>query len=294
VRVTNVEGRSESISQWKEGRMYEQILYEVDSPTATIKLNRPDRLNAWTDKMGNELRHAIAQAEADEDVVVIVLTGEGRGFCAGADLQGLSNISEGKSERQSTGKLDANPGDAEMDAGFRATYTYLMSVRKPILCAINGACAGMAVPIALSTDIRFASDRAVFTTAFARRGLIAEWGINWLLPRVVGTAHALDLIMSGRRIDAAEAERMGLVNKTLPHDELLKHVYDYAREMAANCSPTSMKVMKRQVYEGLQEPLAESHSKAVKLMVESFSRPDFSEGVKSFMQKRPPEFERVK
>jgi enoyl-CoA hydratase/carnithine racemase len=275
--------------------MYEQILYAVDNPTATIKLNRPDRLNAWTDKMGMELRHAVAEAEADEDVVVIVITGEGRGFCAGADLQGLSDLSSGSGRREAVDEdLAADPGDPAMDEGFRATYTYLMSVRKPIIAAINGPCAGMAVPIALSTDIRFASDRAAFTTAFARRGLIAEWGINWLLPRVVGTAHALDLILSGRKIDAAEAERMGLVNQVLPHDELMKHVYDYAREMAESCSPSSMQVMKRQVYEGLHESLGESHKKAVAGMLESFKRPDFAEGVQSFLDRRPPEFKRVK
>jgi len=273
---------------------YDEICYRVSNPTATISLNRPDRLNAWTDLMGFEVRHAIDRAEKDEDVVAIVLTGEGRGFCAGADLQGLSNISEGDRTRASSGDLAADPGDPEMDEGFRATYTYLMSVRKPIIAAINGPCAGMAVPIALSADLRFASDRAVFSTAFSRRGLIAEWGINWLLPRVVGTAHALDLILSGRKIDAAEAERMGLVNKVIAHDELMPYVYDYAQEMAANCSPTSMQIMKRQVYEGLSEPLAESHSKAVKLMLESFDRPDFKEGVKSFLQKRSPEFNRIK
>lgn len=273
---------------------YQQIAYEVQNPTATIKLSRPDRLNAWTDQMGVELRHAVQRAEQDENVVVIVITGEGRGFCAGADLQGLSNLSEGKRMGSDSSGLAADPGDPEMDEGFRATYTYLMSVRKPIIAAINGPCAGMAVPIALSTDLRFASDRAVFSTAFSRRGLIAEWGISWLLPRVVGTAHALDLIMSGRKIDAAEAERMGLVNKVIPHDDLMGHVYEYANEMAANCSPASMQVMKRQVYEGLGEPLSESHGKAVKLMFESFERPDFKEGVKSFLQKRPPEFNRIK
>jgi enoyl-CoA hydratase/carnithine racemase len=274
--------------------MYEQILYEVEEPTATITLNRPDRLNAWTDRMAAEMKHAMAQAEADERVVSIVLTGAGRGFCAGADLQGLSSLSQGERTRTDTSDLSANPGDAEMDEGFRATYTYLMSIRKPIIAAINGPCAGMALPISLSCDLRFASDRAVFTVAFPQRGLVAEWGVSWLLPRQVGTAQALDMILSGRKVDAHEAERMGLVNRTLPHDDLAKHVAEYARNLAERCSPASMQIAKRQVYEALQEPLGEAHAKAVKLMGESFSRPDFKEGVQSFLDRRPPRFPRVK
>jgi enoyl-CoA hydratase/carnithine racemase len=273
--------------------MYEQIIYEVEDPIATITLNRPERLNAWTDRMALEVRHAVAQAETDDRVVVIILTGAGRGFCAGADLQGLSAISEGGRERVTVDDLDADPGDDTMDRGHRVGYTYLTSVRKPIIAAINGPCAGMALPISLCCDLRFASDRAVFAVAFPQRGLIAEWGVSWLLPRVVGTGHALDLIMSGRKIDAQEAERMGLVNKTLPHDDLIKYVKEYARNLAENSSPASMQISKRQVYEALQEPLAEAHDKAVRLMGESFSRPDFAEGVKSFLERRPPSFPRV-
>ena len=273
--------------------MYEQIQYEVKEPAATISLCRPDRLNAWTDQMALEVKHAVAQAEADPRVVAIVLTGAGRGFCAGADLKGLSAISAGNRSSTKISGLDADPGDAEIDEGYRGTYTYLASVRKPVIAAINGACAGMAVPISLCCDLRFASDRAVFTVAFPRRGLVAEWGIAWFLPRVVGVAHALDLIMSGRKIDAAEAERIGLVNRTLPHDELLAHVYAYVDDLAQACSPASLQIAKRQVYEALQEPLAASHEKAVRLMVESFSRPDFKEGVQSFMEKRPPRFARI-
>ncbi len=274
--------------------MYEQILYEVDEPVATITLNRPDRLNAWTDQMAIELKHAVAEAERDENVVVIVLTGAGRGFCAGADLQGLSAISQGGRTRTEVGDLAADPGDPEMDRGFRGAYTYLMSVRKPIIAAINGPCAGMAVPIALCCDLRYASDKAVFTVAFPQRGLVAEWGVSWLLPRVVGSGHALDMILSGRKVDAQEAERIGLVNRTLPHAELLDHVYAYARELAARCSPASMQVAKRQVYEALEEPLATAHDKAVRLMGESFSRPDFKEGVQSFLERRLPAFPRIK
>ncbi len=272
--------------------MYEEILYDVNDPIATVTLNRPDRLNAWTNRMGAEVKHAMAEAESDPKVVAIVLTGAGRGFCAGADLKNLKNISEGAGGGQKPSELPADPGDPSME-GFRQTYTYLMSIRKPVIAAINGPCAGMAFPIALACDVRFASDRAVFTTAFSRRGLIAEWGISWLLPRLVGTAHALDLLFTGRKFDAAEAERIGIVNRVLPHQELSKHVEEYIRDMAANCSPASLQIMKRQVYQALEEPLAEAHAKAVRLMIESFGREDFAEGVTSYMEKRSPKFPRT-
>jgi enoyl-CoA hydratase/carnithine racemase len=273
--------------------MYEQILYRVDDPVATISLNRPDRLNAWTDRMGDELRHAVDRAERDPDVVGIVLTGAGRGFCAGADLNMLSDIGAGSYKSEADAALTADPGDPDAGASFRGKYTYLLSVRKPIVAAINGPCAGMAVPIALCADLRLASDRAVFTTAFSRRGLIAEWGSSWLLPRIVGPHHAADLLYSGRKIDAAEAERMGLVNRVVPHDELIAQAQAWVRDVAANCSPTSVSIMKRQIWRDSMESLDEAHGTAVRLMVESFGRPDFNEGVKSFMEKRPPKFRRL-
>jgi enoyl-CoA hydratase/carnithine racemase len=274
--------------------VYEQILYEVDDPVATITLNRPEVLNAWTPHMEAEVKHAMAQAEADPQVVAIVLTGAGRGFCAGADLQVLAGLGKGEIDQSLPEGLDrVDPGDATMGDDFRGSFTYLLSIPKPIIAAINGAVAGMAVPISLCCDLRFASDRAVFTTAFAQRGLIAEWGSAWLMPRLVGTAHALDLLYSGRKVDAAEAERLGLVNRTLPHDELLPFVRNYAEELAANCSPTSMAIMKRQVYQQLSEPLGPSEREAVKLMFESFGRADFTEGVQSFLARRPPDFPRI-
>jgi len=274
--------------------MYEQILYEVDDPVATVTLNRPEALNAWTDRMGDELRHAVARAEADPAVVAIVITGGGRGFCSGADLKGLEAISVGDRKRDVSEDLDADPGDPNVGLSFRGPYTYLMSVRKPVIAAINGPCAGMAVPISLCADLRFASDRAVFTTAFSQRGLIAEWGISWLLPRLVGTAHAMDLILSGRKIDAAEAERMGLVNRVLPHDELLPHVRDYVVQLAERCSPTSLRIMKRQVYQDLTKSLEDAHEVAVSEMIASFDRPDFKEGVASFLERRKPAFARIR
>ncbi len=275
--------------------MYEEILYDVEEPVATIRFHRPDRLNAFTNRMGDELKHAIAEAEADERVVGIVLTGSGRGFCSGADLKGLQGIGAGEEGAMGGGAegLDAQPGDPAMK-GFHGPYAYMMAVRKPIIAAINGPAAGLGFAIPLFADMRFASDRAVFTTAFSRRGLIAEWGIGWTLPRLVGPAHALDLLLSARKIDATEACRIGLVNRTLPHDELLPFVTSYVRDLAENVSPTSMAVMKRQVWQRLEAELDPSLRESIELMAESFDRPDFKEGVQSFLERRPPRFPRVK
>jgi enoyl-CoA hydratase/carnithine racemase len=273
--------------------MYQEIVYDVTEPVATITLNRPQALNAWTTRMGAEVKHAVAAAEDDARVVGIVITGAGRGFCAGADLNDLRSITEGRGLGDTPAELAADPGDASMGESFRGSYTYLLSVRKPVIAAINGPVAGMAVPIALACDLRFASDRASFTTSFPRRGLIAEWGVSWLLPRVVGSAHALDLLLSARKVDAVEAERLGLVNRVLPHDELLPFVRHYVEELAANCSPASMAIIKRQVYQHWTSELGPAEREAVRLMLESFQRPDFREGVVSFLEKRPPRFRRL-
>jgi len=272
---------------------YQQIQYEVDDPIATITLNRPKVLNAWTSQMGAEVKHAFAEAEADPAVVVIVLTGAGRGFCAGADLNNLETLSEGGSESAAPSDLEADPGDPTFGASFRGTYSYPMSIPKPVIAAINGPCAGMAVPIASFCDMRFAGQSASFTTAFSKRGLIAEWGISWILTRLVGPAHALDLLFSSRKFDAAEAERIGLVNRVLPDAELLPFVREYAREMAANCSPRSIAIMKREVYQHMTESLEHAQKDSIQLMFESFKAPDFKEGVKSLMEKRPPQFDRI-
>ena len=273
--------------------MYEQIRYEVSDPIATITLNRPKALNAWTDRMAAEVKHALAQAEGDPAVVAIVITGEGRGFCAGADMKHLQALTQGGRGSGAPPELAADPGDPSVGEDFRGTYTYLMSVRKPVVAAINGPVAGMAVPIVLACDLRFASDRAVFTLAFSKRGLVAEWGSAWLLPRLIGSANALDLLFSSRTVAADEAQRIGLVNRVVPHDELLPSVQKYVAELAAACSPTSLQIMKRQVYQQLTRELGPSEKEAIRLMVESFSRPDFKEGVSSFLEKRPPRFGRV-
>ena len=234
------------------------------------------------------------KAEKEEAVRAACITGTGqKAFCSGADLRLLQGIGSGTQATDEGEGLEADPGDPEMGASFRQTYSYLMSIRKPIIAAINGPCVGMAVSIVLYCDLRFASDRASFFVAYPQRGLIAEWGLGWTLPRLIGTGHAMDLLLSGRTIDAAEAERMGLVNRVIPHDDLAKHVREYVGELAANCSPTSMQIIKRQVYQAWMEPLSEAFEKSLQLMLESFGRPDLGEGVQAFVKKRPPKFPRL-
>jgi enoyl-CoA hydratase/carnithine racemase len=271
--------------------MYEQIRYEVAEPIATLSFNRPERLNAWTPRMGDEIRHALASAESDPRVVVVIVTGEGRGFCSGADLRALDALSQGQSLGENGAPLAADPGDPSMRS-YRGTFSYPMSIPKPIIGAINGPCVGLGLVIALFCDIRFASDRATFSTAFARRGLIAEWGIGWMLPRLIGLGHALDLLLSARTLDAAEAVRIGLANRVVPHDELLRVARDYALDIAENCAPGSLAVIKREVLEHLSVPLDQAEQDAAKYMLESFGGADFRESLAALMDKRRPKFER--
>lgn len=273
---------------------YREILYQVEDPVATITLNRPQVLNAWTDRMAYEVRHAVAAAEADPRVVGIVLTGAGRGFCAGADMNKLSSLSAGDYSTEALDDLPADPGDPSFgDDLHLGTYAYLMSVPKPVIAAINGPVAGMAVPIVLACDLRFMAADAVLMTAFAQRGLIAEWGTSWILPRLVGTAVALDLLYSSRKVTGTECAALGVVNAALPRDQVLPHAQQYVRDLAATSSPASMAIMKRQVYQQVHAGLLAAEREAHALMVETFGREDFREGVSAFVQRRPPKFGRI-
>lgn len=258
-----------------------EVLYEVIEPgIALITLNRPERLNAWTGRMGVEYFDAIDTAVADAKVRVIVVTGAGKGYCAGADMGTLQGI---PSEKSSDGKDDSNILEGRMQ-------DEITRISKPVIAAVNGAAAGLGLVQALMCDMRFAADTAKFTCAFSKRGLIAEYGISWVLPRLVGQANALDLLMSSRVVMADEAQQMGMVNKVVPADQLMDVVMAYATDLAMNVSPSSMSVMKRQVYGDYDKDVATASLDALTLMGQSFARPDFKEGVVSYLQKRQAEF----
>jgi enoyl-CoA hydratase/carnithine racemase len=267
---------------------YQQIIYEVSERIATITLNRPDRLNAWTQVMDLELRTAVKAAAADDGVRVIILTGAGRGFCAGADLEGLNDVSSGAAVGGRSPQKEPDFLDARED--YRGRVSYFAAVPKPVIAAVNGPCAGIGMVASLYCDLRFAGSEALFTTAFARRGLIAEYGCAWILPRLVGHAAALDLLLSARKVGAAEALRLGLVNQTFPAEELLPATRAYALDLAQSVSPRSMAVMKRQLWEAPFQTPGEAIRLAETEMRESFQSEDFREGVAHFLQKRKPAF----
>ena len=280
---------------------YEHILFEIDDPVAIITLNRPEQLNAWTQTMANELREAIGRAEADPHVVGIVLTGAGKGFCAGADMKGLAAASGadgagGRSQApdvvNQTKEVPA-PGDPTFGDDLRGTFSYFMSVPKPIVAAINGAVAGMGVPIVLGCDLRFMNQDAVMTTSFSQRGLVAEFGLSWLLHppgRAVQRPRPAVHVAQGRR--ARRRRAWASSTGRCPVEDVLPAAIDYIRDLAIGSSPASMAAMKRQVWRDLNQTLGQAQDQAVELMKESFTRPDFSEGVKSFLERRPPNFPR--
>jgi enoyl-CoA hydratase/carnithine racemase len=270
---------------------YEEILMDVADGIATITMNRPEKLNAWTGTMAGEIRDAMTDAGQRADVRVIILTGAGRGFCAGADMDNLAGISDSGSNNSNQPMRPVEIEDGlNLPMDFRQQVSYFPQVPKPVIAAINGPAAGLGLVMSLYADMRFASDNAKFMTAFAKRGLIAEHGISWMLPELVGVSNALDLLLSSRLIDAGEALHMGLVNKVFPAESFLDDVKAYASEIARFVSPRSTKVMKRQVYNAMFQNLAEAIGTGNEEMVRSFTTEDFKEGVAHFVEKRHPKF----
>ncbi len=266
-----------------------EILYEVKDHVATITLNRPEKLNAWTQVMEQEVRAAMGAAAADDAVRTIVVTGAGRGFCAGADLDRMKASLESGKRGTLARHEAATDGITGIEVNYQQRFSYLLRVPKPIIAAINGPVAGIGLCFVLFTDLRYIAPSAKVTTAFARRGLIAEHGMSFMLPRLIGLMPALDLLYSARVIDGTEAARLGLAD-LLPEEGFSLSVYEKARAIALNSSPRSTAVIKRQVYDDLFRNLAESWKAADKEMYASFGSEDFKEGVAHYFEKRAPRF----
>jgi len=257
------------------------ILAERRGPLALITLNRPDKLNALTREMTTGVVAEARKAEADPEVFAICVTGAGRGFCAGIDAEYLKETTEQG--------LEARGRD---DTELPALFSGLLRISKPVIAAVNGPAAGGGFILAMMSDLRFVADGAVMTTVFTKRGLIAEHGASWLLPRIVGVSRALDLLWSSRRVDAAEALRIGLADRVVAPENLIAEVEAYAADLAANVSPRALAVIKDQVYRHLHEPMAEAFWDIDRLMRETLAHPDAREGAVSFLERRPPAFAR--
>jgi enoyl-CoA hydratase/carnithine racemase len=261
--------------------MTDEITVDINDPVATITLRRPATLNALTYPMLGAFREAVDAAAADPRVVGIVITGEGRGFCSGLDASALqATTSQGSSARP---KTDQVPG----------LFTWLLAVPKPVISAVNGVAAGGGFVLTAMSDLRIASTGAQFTTIFSKRGLIAEHGMTWLLPRLIGTGGALDLLWSSRKIDAHEAHRIGFVQEVVEPDALLDRCRQYVVDLAANVSPASLADTKRLVYEGFGVPYRDALDEIDRVQYAALDRIDAKEGAAALLEKRSPNFPRL-
>lgn len=251
----------------------ELVLSERRGPVLVLTLNRPDRLNAWTNDLEDRYFDLLDEAEDDPTVGAIVLTGAGRGFCAGADMEGLKRI-------------DRAAGRAVRPR----SRSYPRSIDKPLIAAINGAAAGLGLIEALYCDVRFCTPHAKLTTAFTKRGLIAEYGLSWILPRLIGQSRALDLLLSSRVVLGEEALALGLVDYLAEADDVLDAAVAYATDLATTCSPTSMAVIKRQVLRHQDLSFEDAVAESDQLMLDSFDYEDVPEGVASYLERRAPSF----
>ena len=260
----------------------EAVLYEVTATgVAVLTLNRPDRLNTWGGDIATAFYAGLDRAEEDPAVRVIVLTGRGKAFCAGAQLGSMGNVAQ-SIEKTDEGKLASLVGDHQ-------PY-HLTTLCKPVIAAINGSCVGIGLTQALMCDVRFAAAGAKFAASCARRGLIAEYGVSWILPRLTGWGVALDLLLSGRIFLADEAAHLGLVKEVVPPEQRMTRAIAYAEDIAQNCSPASMAVIKRQAYGDAMREVADSSSRSEVLLQRSLQLPDVIEGITSFLEKRSPSF----
>ena len=270
-----------------------EVIYSVDSGVATLTFNRPEKLNALTPDMMADFFGYVDQAAADSSVRVIVITGAGRGFSAGLDLAVIGTGKSGHSQRKSNLPQTRQWGDdvgPKLQRFFSTGWNNLITSRKPTIAAVNGAAFGWGFILALHCDIRFASKSALFNATFARIGVPAEKGIGWLLPRLIGTARAADLLYTARRFDGIEAERLGLVNAVLSDEELMSHVKTYAQAIAANSAPRALAAMKAQIWTAMDDTYDDAFAAANLEQDLCTGTEDFREAFSSYKEKRTPVF----
>jgi enoyl-CoA hydratase/carnithine racemase len=269
---------------------FDEVIYEKKDRIASVTLNRPEKMNAWTPKMGAEMKTAMLDADRDPAIGAIIVTGAGRAYCAGADMSGLSNIAAGRAGARGEAPAAADDGLAGARADYRTVYSWPLALNKPVIGAINGACVGLGFTTCLYQDIRIASDNARMGFIFVQRGLAIEHGSSWMLPRIIGIARAVELAVTGRLVDAEEALRIGLVHRVVPAAELMEAARATASQIAEKCSPLGVAQAKKMLYQHLFTDLAtgiREDDESMEMMTKS---EDFKEGVKAFIEKRAPRF----
>jgi enoyl-CoA hydratase/carnithine racemase len=265
---------------------YEQILYDVSDRIATITLNRPDRMNAMPPKMIGEIHDALQEADRDDHVRVVIVTGAGKAFCSGMDMDVLRTPAAKVMEES----RELNRRDEHLKPDFRGAFSYMLALRKPVIGAINGVCVGVGFTCALYFDIRVAAESARMGILYPRRGLSIEEGASWMLPRLIGLADAIELVVTGRTLTAREALERRLVTHVFPDDQLMAKARELATEIATQCSPVGIAVARRMVYEHMLTDLATAIREDFQELNKLFGGADFREGIKAFMQRRPPNF----
>jgi enoyl-CoA hydratase/carnithine racemase len=264
--------------------------YEVADRIATITLDRPTRLNAWTGRMHTEYRHNVARADADRNVRAIVVTGAGRGFCVGGDAEALKgHVEKGGYDPGTTSAL-ATPG-FDVAPEFAASFAFHFGLTKPVIAAVNGPAAGVGLALACFADLRFAAAGIRLTTAHGKLNLPAEYGLSWLLPRMIGLTRANELLLSSRAFYSEEAQALGIVNAVYPGERLLEETYAYARNLIGTVSYDSLRQTRWQIYRDLHRDVAASVRDSERLLGEMMREPDYAEGVAAFLAKRKPRFE---
>lgn len=263
------------------------VKYEVSERIATITLNRPHRMNAWTGRMHTEYREVLDRAERDASVRAVIVTGEGKGFCVGADSKALEgHVEKGGYDPGTHGPL-AQPGFGVREE-FDASFAFHFGLSKPVIAAMNGPAAGVGLALACYADIRFAVPGVKFTTAHGKLNLPAEFGLSWLLPRMIGLARANDLLLTSRIFMSEEAEALGIVNRLVGPDRLMEETRAYARDMIESVSPGSLRETRRQIYADLHRDVGASVRESEALVDEMMKQPDYVEGVNAFLEKRKP------